>query len=251
MADRPIIMSGPMVRALLDGRKTMTRRVIKRLLRFGPITEFGRSTTPGYDWCFRDREMRRHDLTHDELLSYCPYGVPGDRLWLRETFVIENTQEYDEIVVEPQDGRPIRVIDERDWGRCRLIPHYRATEPEPHIVPADVEDSFDDRTRWSPSIFMKRWASRLTLQLTDVRAERVQDISADDIYAEGTPGAWDDHTPGGKHLCLVACRAAFIDLWNAINGQKSGCSWDDNPWVWALSFTVIKTNIDQIGERDV
>jgi len=180
MADRPILMSGPMVRALLDGRKTQTRRVITRLLRFGKITEFGPSDTRGYDWHFRDKRMLWNDLRHQELLPYCPYGQPGDRLW-------------------PSEHR-----------------------------------------------FMRRADSRLTLQLTDVRVERVQDIKGSDLMDEGAPPYLDDPETGER---VFGTRNTFAVIWNAINA-KCGYGWDANPWVWALSFTVIRANIDQIGERD-
>lgn len=85
--------------------------------------------------------------------------------------------------------------------------------------------------------------SRLTLIVTDVRVQRVQDISTDDIYAEGTPGAWD-HT--GKHTCLVACRTAFHDLWDAIHAKRPERQWNANPWVCALTFDVVKANIDGV-----
>ncbi|HET6788245.1 MAG TPA: hypothetical protein VFH49_09800, partial [Aquabacterium sp.] len=87
MAERPILMSAPMVRATLDDLKTHTRRDITRLTGFGQVTDFGPSDTPGYAWTFRDRQGRLHDISHERLLECCPHGQPGDRLWVRETWM--------------------------------------------------------------------------------------------------------------------------------------------------------------------
>jgi hypothetical protein len=217
MADRPISYKPEMIRAQFEDRKNNTRRVITRLLRFGPITEFGPSTTPGYDWHFRDRRMSWNDLTHAELLAVCPYGVVGDRLWARERR------------------------------------------------------------------FMKRAESRITNLLTDVRVERVQDISEEDAKAEGVESLFTveeaaerpefdcDPMPYRNYLWhgnvgrgitqkqsdewqhqfsdYKGARGSFSSLWHMLNAKR-GYGWDANPWVWALTFNVIRTNIDQIGERD-
>ncbi len=190
-------MSGPMVRALLDGRKTQTRRL---------------ATSP--------------------LRKVCP----GDRLWVRETCVIECDREYIVESVLPTD-RPVKCVDGGfDWGHYHLIPHYKATEPEPHIVPPDLEDETDDKTRWRPSIYMPRWASRLTLTVTEARLQRLQHISADDCVCEGISPS---DVPGiGSDMPLIN---AFHDLWNSLHGAEA---WDNNPEVIALTFTVQKRNID-------
>ncbi|HUT15009.1 MAG TPA: hypothetical protein VMY98_02055, partial [Anaerolineae bacterium] len=103
----------------------------------------------------------------------------GDHLWVRETFILEDTDEV------PTDGRPHREMEEPGEFGQLLVPHYRATEPEPHIVPLDLSDGYDDRTRWYPSIFMPRWASRILLENTNVRVQRVQEITEKDTLAEG------------------------------------------------------------------
>lgn len=171
--ERPILFSGPMVRALLDGRKTQTRRVVNPQ----PATSSdGRACGP----------------------IRCPYGAPGDTLWVRET-----------------------------W--CSYMPgsvRYRA------------DGHNDAGWTWRPSIFMPRWASRLTLRVYGVRVERVQQITQADARAEGvvdTSGAWGDLTDTDR----AGPRGAFEALWNSINAER-GFGWDVNPWVWVVSFELEK-----------
>ena len=185
MKERPILMSAPMVCALIEGRKTQTRRVVA-------LREFGPSDTPGYHWHFRDRRGLWNDISTERLLELCPYGVPGDRLWVRETWHHEDASCFD-----PKCGQPTHIF-------------YRVTEPYPESI------------RWRPSIFMPRWASRITLEITDIRVQRVQEISPDDIVAEGIP----------KHL---NADTEYIRLWDFLNAKR-GLGWDKNPWVWAIAF---------------
>lgn len=141
----------------------------------------------------------------------CPHGVPGDRLWVRETW-------YDNL------GEVRTSADGRDEV------YYRADG-----LP-DMEGEEHD-LKWRPSIHMPRWASRLTLEIVDVKVERLQGISEEDAVAEGVGevgGAivhrCDSDT---KHPAAVY---QFAQLWDSINGTKHGCSWQDNPWVWAIEF---------------
>ncbi|MGU3417692.1 hypothetical protein [Methylobacterium sp. D54C] len=219
MMDRPILFSSPMVRALLAGRKTQTRRILTRLSKVGAVTEFGPSDTAGYDWHFRDKAMRWHDLRDAELKARLPWQI-GDRLWAKETWsywpVEKPTCERDNVIYRATDD---------DW-ECRM---------------------FD----WRPSIFMPRWASRLTLLVTDVRVERLQDISGSDAEAEGiyTRGAVGDD----PHADVWTWQQdgwhyphpwdAFKALWTSINGSES---WAASPWVVAVSFAVVERNIDDL-----
>ncbi|HET8550943.1 MAG TPA: hypothetical protein VFM97_00520 [Gammaproteobacteria bacterium] len=193
MKDRPIIFSGPMIRALLreiekpGSGKTQTRRVVK-------LNLAGRVELRGHNWHCDDPEASRA----------CPYGQPGDLLWCRETFGC-----YCHNSVQPI------------WG-CELA--YRATD-EDHDYPL---------SGWRPSIHMPRWASRITLQLTDVRVQRVQDIGAPDAIAEGI----DDPAVG-------QAVPDFARLWDSIN-EKRGFGWQSNPRVWALTFKPILANIDDV-----
>ena len=203
--ERPIIFSGEMVRAILDGCKTQTRRVIKYKPAWGE--EFHLAA---------------------KALHLCPYGVPGDMLWVRETFVIEDTGDYGPPNPLPED-RPVRIEGDDIEGEIYLIPHYRATEPEPHIVPWDRIDGCDDTTRWHPSIHMPRWASRISLTVKDVRVERVQDISEEGSRDEGV-----EFAPAGPGNCTNYV-IGFADLWDSINAKR-GYGWDVNPWVWRVEF---------------
>lgn len=216
MKECPILFSAPMVRALLEGRKTQTRRRVKLpkslvggdLARAWPDKMFG--VTPGLHVPMPDESVQR--LRN-------PWDWPEPcRLWVRETFCLENTGDYHGDHDVPSDGRPIQKYEDGD-GDYWLIPHYRATEPEPHIVPYRC-DADDDKTRWTPSIFMPRWASRITLEITGVRVERLQDISEADALEEGVRSQ-------------IKYSAAFADLWESINGPTS---WDANPWVWVIEF---------------
>lgn len=195
MSEYPILFSGPMVRAILDGTKTQTRRVVK-------LREFDASDTPGYDWTFRDRRALWNDVHTPWLMKHCPYGEPGDQLWVRETW--QAHPRY--FGTKPRDipeGEPLV---------------YRATHDGPPGA-------------WRPSIYMPRWASRLTLDVTEVRIEQVQDINEEDARAEGAP-------PSPLPVITNGYRLEFRALWDSINGKRSECSWGDNPWVWAITFEV-------------
>ena len=216
--ERPISFKAPMVQAILDDRKTMTRRVINKLTRFGRITEFSKSDTPGYDFCFRDREMRCHDMTRARVLECCPYGVPGDVLWVRE------------------NGW------ERPYRTPAMMREGADTWP-PYIYDADGFDKDElKRQGWKrrPSIHMPRKHSRLSLLNMGVRIERLQDISQGDAQQEGPkrcPSAlryWFNPGLDGLH---DSARQAFTALWNEINGPGA---WDANPFVWVISFRRIE-----------
>jgi hypothetical protein len=200
--ERPILFSAPMVRAILDGRKTVTRRAVNPQ----PVLTEG----SGFSWkghlfgCGSDdRETARNFSKH-----CCPFGKPGDRLYVRETCFINDYREA---------GVP---VDER--ASCEI--HYRADG-----IP-DFEGE-EELIRWRPSIHMPRWASRILLEITDVRVERLQDISRADIRAEGLQCppelASDDVSPNYRDWYP----AAWKELWNSTGGD-----WDANPWVWVVEF---------------
>ena len=220
MKERPILFNAPMIRALLEGRKTQTRRIAK-------VHE----TSPGYispDMCFVPRTPQEH-------VSYCPYGVPGDRLWVRETFALENNEGSDgcDEFAAPRDGRPVRhhaAINEYD-SDYDLYPRYRATEDA--YLACEHEKCNEAcgpcQHPWRPSIFMPRWASRITLEITDVRVERVQEISHNDALAEGVE--YDTSKPDGAPV------PRFHALWDSINGKNHPFAAND--LVWALTFRVL------------
>ncbi len=203
MTERPILFSGPMVRAILAGRKTQTRRVVK--------------LNPRVSVSFSEH------LLEQGVLPVCPYGVPGDRLWVRETFAW-NDPEFEEQDREDAVGRP----QDPDGRWC----WYRATDGE-------IDGP------WTPSIHMPRWASRLTLGVKAVRVERLQDINEDDAKAEGVEAyasiGPDQRVPGpGFNRALLRDqphRLPFADFWRSINGEDA---WEQNPWVWVVEFEVLK-----------
>jgi len=180
---RPILFSAPMVLALLEGRKTMTRRIA------------------------RIRDIDGND---------CAYGKPGDLLWVRES--LRRNKEPDE---RDDENRGIYYI------------RYAADNvPNGYWSPLMILGGFNTVPRGFsvPSIHMPRAWSRLTLHITDVRVQRLQEIGQGDACAEGCPSIHEPYT-------------WFQSLWDEINGAGA---WDENPWVWALTFTVIKANVDQV-----
>lgn len=194
---RPILFSGSMVRAILDGTKTQTRRVISPVQpRDDGLWPAGRDPVPD-----------------------CPFGAPGDRLWVRETFGL--TLEHDDNG-EPTNAR--RVLDGDG------VPHwvvYRADHP--NWVWTDG-DGYAGPSLWRPSIHMPRWASRLMLEVASVRVERLHDISEEDARAEGVePTVIDD----GAVLHRYPARRHFQALWENINGPGS---WERNDWCWVVGF---------------
>lgn len=193
-ADKPILMSGPMIRAILDGRKTQTRRTIKPR---GRCSLFDGSWTDDYVLDAGNAEWRARELRF----------AAGDRLWVREALTLwPGLAEY------AADGCPVvpAGYGSREW----IASYSRATVP---------------------SIHMPRWASRLTLDVTEVRVQRLQDISEEDAAAEGWSG------DNGAPLRDAYPIGWFANLWNDINGADA---WDSNPWVVVISFIPQRHNID-------
>lgn len=216
MTASPIIFSAPMVRAIIDGRKTQTRR-FPSIRGHRSISEFGRSTTDGYDWTFRDAHKRWHDLGHDDLMRRLRRQV-GDRLWVRENFALG----FD------LDDHDMPIGDEPK-------PFFASTYDGRMWLDRDT-DEWRDEPRWTPSIHMPRWASRLTLVVTGVKVERLNDISEENARAEGWPGP---ETVLGYPI--IEPRKWFAGLWDALHGPGS---WFANPWIVAVSFVTHMRNID-------
>lgn len=199
MTERPILFSGEMIRALLAGRKTQTRRPVKQRPVLDSYNEIGSWDGPGEE--------------DEYTLSLCPYGKPGDTLWVREAWGIGGSG----YLVDP-------TLNYRADGAQRPL------DPDLNHMRPEVAKVF--AKGWRPSIHMPRWASRITLQVTDVRVERVQDISEEDARAEGVI---EEPVYCAKHGRL-AC--SFAILWDSIHKEGSGFSWDQNPWVWVVKFEV-------------
>jgi hypothetical protein len=197
MNEKPIIFSGPMVQAVLDGRKRQTRRIMADV----------------FLACLDPEDPEdRHSIE-----SGCPYGGVGDRLWVRETFAARNFG-----------------TEQPSVERRRRYVLYRADAPDNGKW---SEDHWHDYgTGWTPSIFMPRWASRLTLEITGVSVERLQAISDEDARLEGVPKIYK--TP--RWLSGEAVKSYQL-LWDSINGRRA--NWESNPWVWTLRFTpLLPTN---------
>lgn len=208
MRERPMIFSGPMVCAIQRGDKTQTRRTVKlppapeHLGAWEPTTIGGEGVRYADGTAAAERVALWHTRTGDVLT--CPYGEPGTRLWVKETWA-KSSDARSTIFREPYLYR----VDFPD--RWRGQSHYDG--------------------RWRSPRFMPRAANRITLVLTDVRVQRLQDISAADIRAEGI------ESPEHRAFCAMSCdslRAAWIALWDGINGKRA--PWAVNPWVWAFTF---------------
>lgn len=222
MKERPILFSAPMVRAILAGTKTQTRRVVKPQPSTGWEFEappvFGRITSPhpkqGRFGVFIRKGVGT-DFPQIDLIP-CPFGKPGDRLWVRENFY-QDGQWSLRLGREPDDPRG------GFWSATSRVIYAADGTPLPDPIPGN-------QWRSRPSIHMPRWASRITLEITDVRVERLQDISGMDAKREGV--SVPAHTPeDGADLDYA--RRGFRRLWEEIHG---GGSWEKNPWVWAIEF---------------
>lgn len=197
--EKPILMSAPMVRAILDGRKTQTRREIKLKPPYDHPSSWpfvSKYKDGGWVWTdFRPTVKDLDILKQNGNGRNCPHGQPGDRLWVRETFLNNALEGYDPVYFYRADG------DDKPEGR-----------------------------QWKPAIFMPRQASRITLEITQVGVERLQEISDSDAFAEGVGSTIErnvsTHFPG-KFIEL------YRELWESINGKGS---WQANPWVWVIHF---------------
>jgi len=223
MKERPILFNAAMVRAILEGRKTQTRRVVKQDLQRLGDGDFYAFDHKGINY----RVNARHTTVAAwaQLLQFCPYGQPGNRLWVRETW-----QYYD----WNDEGEPC----------IRLHADNATTWPEPgneawadklvdvwEFLSRDENYRIDNRARdrrWRPSIHMPRWASRITLEIAGVRVERLNDISENDCIAEGCPGG-HGAIPGYGYSATPA--EHFRHIW-----ETTGGDWAANPWVWVIEF---------------
>jgi hypothetical protein len=213
--DRPILFNGDMVRAILDGRKTQTRRPIDSLL-------FVETTNPD-----RVIEQSSPDFAAAAMQWVrCPYGAPGDRLWVRETWTPHGPRQPGPAMYAA-DGAIGTWLD--DGGGGRFWSHHGWVSG--HAAPDKRGRWFGKPDRWRPSIHMPRWASRLTLDILRVRVERLQDISEEDALAEGFTTGTEELLGGA--VARLSARDYFQNTWQDIYGFAS---WDANPWVWVVTF---------------
>ena len=220
MTERPILFSAEMVRAILDGRKTQTRRAIK------PVPTFN-----GGGAC-HDADALQQDYVEPYWVfpKLCKYGAPSDLLWVRETFCAHwGAPPHD----APQSYR-IATGDELPPIKQENGALYQPAPSDIMTIWYAAQGDKPFHMAWRPSIHMPRWASRITLRITDVRVEMLQDISEDDARAEGVSRTDWEYADGE---CCDTDREAFSNLWNRINGPGA---WDANPWVWVISFERVK-----------
>lgn len=208
MKERPILFSAPMVRAILEGRKTQTRRMFK----VQPMSCVTDICLIQDKWHFKLQGCKNFARYNDSVK--CPQGKIGDQLWVREAW----------------------HTDEPDLKEARSM-HEDVYSTSPIYYRADPENDCGG-CRWRPSIHMPRWASRIQLEITGVRAERLNDISNEDAIAEGVGAHWicSDSMPHNPHLNHNPL-SRFIDLWKSINSYDS---WNKNPWVWVIEFKRIR-----------
>jgi hypothetical protein len=228
MKQKPILFSGEMVRAILDGRKTQTRRVVKPqpVMSQNGWVDWGWGSVGGQKSgrprnCLWHAETWQREAGTAPLENYCPYGRPGDLLWVRETHY--------------QWGHWVKngftLAGRQKW---RFVCDDKEKIAYPDAPPENILKGYSYSVGWYKrnSIFMPRWASRITLRVTAVRVERVQDITDADATAEGIR-----ILPAYKRDPSGEARDAFSKLWDFINAKR-GYGWESNPWVWVVEFEV-------------
>jgi len=217
MKERPIIMGAESVRAILEGRKTQTRRVIdphKYNIGGWDMPRTKEDMEAGYPFA------ENADGDFVSVVDWCPYGRVGERLYVKERFAYWIGRE-----AVAYSDMCHKSIEDIEW------------EDEVNI------SNIAEGGKWKSPMYMPRWASRITLEITDIRVERVQDITEEDAKAEGCddtpyeqpwdgPGTWE----GVKFGWIT--RARYRTLWNSLNAKR-GYSWEKNPWVWAITFKVV------------
>ncbi|HBR5676010.1 TPA: hypothetical protein L9Z48_002500 [Klebsiella pneumoniae] len=215
MKERGMIFNGEMVRAILDGRKTQTRRPIKwKQTRFTEIGE----REDGSKWPWSEDAEHTCDFWHP-----CPFGAVGDRIWVRETWgVVSHAFSDDGLMIDWVPDRPSTAIHEMPFGNG-YYSGYAIYAADGDFTWGDDDGYEDGRSCWKPSIHMPRAASRILLEITDVRVERLRSMSQDDARAEGVIAASGPMEAG----------LAFRELWDSIYGEES---WKANPWVWVIEF---------------
>lgn len=255
MKERPILFSAPMIRAILEDRKTVTRRIIEKPTRFGMLSDLSAVVNilpaGAAEWW----NLKATDGIVGAVK--CPYGQPGDRLWVRENWIYNGSvfhtgggkpESYESVIQYPADGEKRTVL--RPGANLLSPPNQRKQRPD---------ESNKEFNKYlirffqvvRPSIHMPRWASRITLEVTGIKVERLQDITEDQAKAEGLtaltkdgalikygipdrdglPGTDNDGWPWQEWN--TSPREAFKKLWESINGPGS---WELNPWIWVISF---------------
>ncbi|ODQ06478.1 MULTISPECIES: hypothetical protein [unclassified Shigella] len=219
MKERGIIFNAEMVRAILDGRKTQTRRIVKNVMPDNGI------------WLKKPTKTRSGTTTHvldAPKHNLCPLGKIGDRVWVRETWsVVSHEFDDDGLMIDYVPDRPTKVVREMPYGHGYYTGHviYSA---DGDFTWGDDDGCIDGRSCWKPSIHMPRWASRITLEIIDVRVERLKDAGDTEFKSEGYP--LERELTGGSMdpFCW------FRNLWDSVS--PTNFKYEDNPWVWVIEF---------------
>lgn len=226
MKERPILLNAEMVRAVLDGRKTQTRRIIQSPAKNMQAT--GQKVIdyrePGDKWygdhvfSMRNQSGTWCDYTKEQFLAKCLFGAVGDRLWVRETFGFE---------IRSVGGSPHE----------QLV--YRASKPD--AVRFYDCNGKPSPMKWTPSLHMRRKYSRITLEIIGVRVERLNSMTEQDAIAEGCSGG--HNSIPGYHYSATP-HEHFHHVWQSIYGEES---WQANPWVWVIEFKRVDYTADKAG----
>ncbi len=227
MKERPIIMGADSVMAILGGRKTQTRRVVKPQPIHMPEGAYIDPYNHNYEhftaWTLDDKMLLNCGGNIKNTAHWkCPYGVIGDRLWVRESWASLGFHE---------DNVPIHVLKDNDGIEHDVV--YSAECPDFEWLDENGSCEYNKNgtqaSHWKSPMFMPRWASRITLEITAIRVERLQDITEDDAIKEGF------HNYGTE----VDTLDAFCEAWQSLNAKR-GYPWESNPWVWVVSFKVVQ-----------
>ena len=261
--ERPIIFSGEMVRAILDGKKTMTRRLVK-----GDISKYKHAHIIKQS---SDKSREGKAYFYDEpvgcmvlssQLVKCPYGKIGDRLWVREAYTVTgwNCDDGSVYIKYLADGHEQYFDNETDEMECAIDSLVASVckELDKRKVPMLNDEAYDcsldrNKPRNRSPMLMPRFASRILLEITDIRVERLNDISEADALKEGirnynfemedSPDTYVGYThlqkDDGKSTLYKTPAIAFERLWDTLNAKK-GYPWSSTPWVWAIEFKVIE-----------
>ncbi len=239
--ERGMIFNGEMVRAILNGRKAQTRRIVNwHGLNEGLNLNFSGLEAREYPngWVIESDSRSSSEWRCKPTL--CPFGSIGDRIWVRETWEIVSHELDEDGRIQPwTPDRPATVIHEMPFGNGYYSGHaiYAA---DGDFTQGDDDGYEDGRSCWKPSIHMPRAASRILLEITDVRVKRLREISQADAEAEGVgklkKGFWKNYQPGWTEFQLTA-RGSFATLWKSIYGDES---WYADPWVWVIEFKRIE-----------
>ncbi|MFS2103612.1 hypothetical protein [Ralstonia sp. Ralssp135] len=239
--ERPILFSGAMVRSILDGRKTQTRRLFKthafdaKKVNSLDLIHVVWGAEAGFISCKQPVDTAWAGFNFGGSSGGyfpCPYGQPGDRLWVRETARCAFKSE------QPPDNRGCIGVEYQAGGS--MMRDYALDRPNEFPWFPNRSHNVDGSMRWAPAIHVPRWASRILLEITDVRIERLNDCSSEDAIAEGISPykhGWERRHPDPNDTSHSGATAdpqlAYKGLWESINGTGS---WDANPWVWVVEF---------------